>query len=201
MKQEIWFQNLAQFFSYDNIAKFFPHKNLTSIEQLNSLFRFSLYLAILLYFYNSNVQVFMIPLLVGLFTYFTFNQIKNNPDVLNESFYNQYIDKSKQRLKKALNVETRPPTINNPFMNANLITEKKPDAVNQDVFSMDTQEKMNSLYNENTFHNVDDIYDKDNGKHAFYTVPSTTIPNKQDEFAYFLYGNMKSCKDSQLECY
>lgn len=201
MKQEIWYQNLAAFFSYENIPKFFPHRNLTSVQELNALFRFGLYASILLFLYNGNIQVFMIPIIIGLFTYITYNNIKNDPTLLKESFYNNFINKNKQKIKKMINIETRPPTINNPFMNPNLITEKKPDAQNENVFSSHTKEKIDKYYNKNTYNDVGDIYEKNNGNHSFYTIPSTTIPNKQDEFAYFLYGNMKSCKDNQLECY
>lgn len=201
MKQEIWYQNLASFFSYENLSKFFPHKKFSSTEELNALFRFSLYLSILLYLYNGNIQVFMIPIIVGLFTYYTFNKIKNNSELLNDSFYNYYINKKKEDVLDLAKVETRPPTKNNPFMNPNLITEKNPDAKNENVFSTDTKEKIEKFYDENAYYNVDDIYNKQNGNYSFYTIPSTTIPNKQQDFAYFLYGDMKSCKDEQLECY
>ena len=32
--------------------------------------------------------------------------------------------------------------------------------------------------------------------HSFYTTPNTTIPNDQDKFAKFCYGNMPSNKEN-----
>ena len=35
----------------------------------------------------------------------------------------------------------------------------------------------------------------------FYSMPNTSVPNAQEEFAKFCYGDMKSCKDGDsLAC-
>ena len=35
----------------------------------------------------------------------------------------------------------------------------------------------------------------ENLMHQFYSMPSTTIPNDQEAFGDYLYGNMPSCKE------
>jgi len=44
------------------------------------------------------------------------------------------------------------------------------------------------------------VYETFHSQRQFYTMPSTTIPNSQDEYAKWLYGNALSCKDNQRYC-
>ena len=39
-----------------------------------------------------------------------------------------------------------------------------------------------------------------NSQRQFYTMPNTTIPNAQDDFAKWLYANPKTCKEDQEFC-
>ena len=45
------------------------------------------------------------------------------------------------------------------------------------------------------FRGTNDELDLEHSMRNFYTMPSTTVPNKQDEFAEFCYGGMISAKD------
>ena len=47
---------------------------------------------------------------------------------------------------------------------------------------------------------VNDVFGKMNSQRQFYTMPSTTIPNAQDDFAKWLYLNPKTCKEDQDFC-
>lgn len=214
MEEKIWYQNISGFFSYSELSNFFPTKNQTKISQLNSFFRFSIYLAILLYLYNQNDKVFLIPILVGAYTFYDYESSLRLSKKNKETFlsYGQNFEPSGAE-------RNRVPTFDNPFMNPNLITEKNPNKEAQDIFKKETQDSINHFFKQhsntpdkqytlNTSENLqineslgnrwltspDDIFHKNNGAQRFYTVPSTTIPNDQDDFAHFLYGNMNSRK-------
>ena len=51
------------------------------------------------------------------------------------------------------------------------------------------------------FKDLGDEIEFDRSMHNFYTTPNTKIPNDQDKFAQFCYGDMPSCKEgSALAC-
>jgi hypothetical protein len=183
MIEDIWFKDPKSFLSYDNICNFFPVRTTPKISQLNALFRFSIYLGMLIYIYNKNEKVLFIPFITGVFTFVEYNM-----------YYP--IETFAENLKKS---STRKPTRENPFMNPNLITEKHPDSAAQDLSNKSTRDSVQKLYESHdqflsTMVPSTDILSKGSMSHQFYTVPSTTIPSDQDSFAQFLYGNMKSRK-------
>ena len=49
---------------------------------------------------------------------------------------------------------------------------------------------------------IDDIYSKYNSQRQFYTMPNTSIPNKQKEFALWLYNRGPTCKEGNgYQCF
>lgn len=51
------------------------------------------------------------------------------------------------------------------------------------------------------FKDLGDEIEFDRSMHNFYTTPNTKIPNDQDKFAQFCYGDMPSCKEGNaLSC-
>jgi hypothetical protein len=51
------------------------------------------------------------------------------------------------------------------------------------------------------FKDLGDEIEFDRSMHNFYTTPNTKIPNDQDKFAQFCYGDMPSCKEGNaLAC-
>lgn len=181
--QKIWYMDIEDFFSLENLSVFFPNKNQAKEEQLNSVFRFSLYLSVLFYLYNRNENVFVIPLLVGVYTIATYKIYKKSTK--EDEFKNYAQFRETQR---------RHPTIDNPYMNPNLITKESADVPARDVLSKETQKEIQHLFDLHAVKDSKDLFQTNNANQRFYTVPSTTIPNRQDEFAKFLYGDMKSRK-------
>ena len=49
------------------------------------------------------------------------------------------------------------------------------------------------------FRGMNDELDLAYSMRSFHTMPNTTVPNKQDEFSQFLYGDMISAKEGNLE--
>jgi hypothetical protein len=82
------------------------------------------------------------------------------------------------------------PNKNNPFMNI-LMNEYSEAPEREEACDIDDEiikDKMSSLYHDDLYRDIDDVFDKKNSSRNFYTMPSTSIPNKQDDYANWLYG-------------
>lgn len=82
----------------------------------------------------------------------------------------------------------RRPTNDNPMMNPSA-TEfdagDPPAACNAD--DDDIKESIKVNFNHQLFRNVDELWERENSQRQFYTMPNTSIPNNQVEFAKWLY--------------
>lgn len=89
----------------------------------------------------------------------------------------------------------RRPTVNNPFMNPNITDFNDGDIpVACNVDDEDINESMKINFNHNLFRDVDEVWERENSQRQFYTVPNTTVPNNQVEFAKWLYKVPDTCK-------
>lgn len=106
--------------------------------------------------------------------------------------------------KEKYNKETcRRPTFDNPFMNPspndyNNNKEEVPKACN--VNDKEINDEMEHKFNENMFRNIDDVFDIENSKRQFYSLPSRQVPNDQKEFALWCWGTGPTCKEDQSKC-
>jgi len=95
----------------------------------------------------------------------------------------------------------RKPNIHNPYMNPN-ITEYNngdpPAACNVD--DDDIKNDMRINFSKDLFRDLDDLFDRKNSERQFYTIPNTSVPNNQIEFAKWLYKVPETCKEDQLGC-
>ena len=96
----------------------------------------------------------------------------------------------------------RKPTADNPW--ANIVFSDYLDGGNLpepcNIDQPDVKEDMNNLYNSTIYRNVSDVFERENSQRIFYTVPITTIPNKQTEFANWLYKSGPTCKENSNNC-
>ena len=100
------------------------------------------------------------------------------------------------------------PTDDNPFMNI-LVPEyyepntNRPEAcATEDTLEAEgVRDEVNDKFQINLYRDVSDLFEKNNSQRQFFTNPITTIPNKQGEFAQWLYGNAASCKDDRYDCH
>lgn len=96
----------------------------------------------------------------------------------------------------------RKPTVDNPY--ANIVFSDYLDAGNVaspcNVDDEELPKKSLQLYNSTIFRNVDDVFERENSQRLFYTLPINTIPNKQTEFARWLYDTGPRCKEDTSKC-
>lgn len=146
---------------------------------------------------------------MGLFTYYVWSHSPKKSDSGGGSGSGGTIEETKmiETLEPKLDDKCTPPTVDNPFMNVTMkdyLNIKDGKTVNEppacDTALPETKKQIDDTFNNNLFHDVNDVFGKMNSQRQFYTMPWTTIPNRQDEFARWLYLNPKTCKEDQDFC-
>lgn len=196
--EKIWFQDLSGFITVNNYYVFFPKSEMNTIEQLNSLMRFSIYFAIVMFIIQKDINIMFVPILMGIFSFIIFDVDKKNKE--NDHKTLEKLEMKEDPITKRL---CQKPTPDNPFMNV-LISDysknpQRPPACKH-VGRIKTDIKKN--FERNLYRDVDDVFDKIASDRQFYTTPSTTIPNDSTAFAKWLYGQSKTCKEGNFnKCY
>lgn len=201
MIDEIWYNNISNFFEVEKLMNFFPNEEMSLEEKLNSALRFTLYFSLIVYIINRTFYVFYLVLIMAGITYLVYNSNKE------ENFFN---DEDDEYLISTLKKKSRSgkcsiPQKTNPFMNV-LMNDyvhnpKRPEAC--DVSKPIVEKKMKQYFENDLYMNIDDIFNKNSSYRQFYTTPSTTIPNDQEGFAKWLYfSEDKTCKEGNTQkCY
>ena len=141
-----------------------------------------------------------------------FEENKENSDKVIESGYidsdgNYIIGKesspfTENTKKSEIKKKYKKPTAENPYQNIvfsdYLNNENIPQPCNVD--SPQIQTEAQNLYNSSFFRNTSDVYERMNSQRLFLTLPVTTIPNEQTEFANWLYKTGPTCKENSENC-
>lgn len=92
----------------------------------------------------------------------------------------------------------RKPTNDNPFMNPNITdyNNEDPPPVACNVDDEEIKDDMEVTFKQDLFQNVGDIFERENSARQFYSVPNTSVPNNQVEFANWLYKVPPTCKEN-----
>lgn len=196
-----WLNDFSVLFKKNQIAQFFPTSDMTLIEKLNAMTRLSIFLSILLYLFTRNYHYFFIMIAIMIFTVFIFKTQKNNVELFLNSIDNSPINEINNKVFIDEHKEKIEPTVNNPFMNINLITDDKTKPSAPRIWN-DPQMKDNveDKFQYNLYRDVADIYNKNNGQLNYYQMPSTTIPNEQTSFAKWCYATGPTCKEESKYC-
>jgi hypothetical protein len=195
---KFWSENIEILFSNNRLTEFYPSYDMTLIEKLNSIVRLSAYLSVILYLFTQNYLYLYICIVIFAFTLFIYKNQKENM----EMYFNSYNSVLNEHNKRILNKkDCTKPTYNNPFMNYNIITDKgnRTEACkswNNKKIKKNIKEK----FNNNLYRDVSDLYGKNNSQRQYYTMPSTTMPNKQTEFAKWCYNTGPICKEDTIKC-
>ena len=187
-----WLNDPTILFKQKYITQLWPYSYLTYEEKLNAITRFIILISILGYVLINRIIIVVLGLIIiGLIVLL----YKKKEGLINQ---NQYYGTSDQKIEQ-----------NNPFGNV-LMTDYKYNPNKKQVhseYSPEVEHSINTkikdfIVEENTdnneiynlFNNVGDQMTFEQNNHQFYTNPSTTIPNKQDDFLKFCYGSLPSEK-------
>jgi hypothetical protein len=197
----IWYKDIVNFFDINNVLMFYPTSEMEYHEKLNSIMRMVLYVCIVLYSLKNDFKVFVLFIVVGIVTYILFSLDENKEKYFDDKFdYGVYEEDERDLENMRACTE---PTKENPFMNV-MMNEyvEDPERKRACKINKKVNKSIDNYFNEDLYRSVDDIYNKKASDRQYYTMPSTEIPNKQDEFAQWLYGiNGKTCKEGNgLKC-
>ena len=188
MGDPLWVTNITILIDTDKFVEFFPTSEMTQNEKLNAITRFSIYASILMFLYNRNMNSFFFALITMTIIFLLSHANKQEIDI--EPF---------QKMVE-LEEETKcvEPTKDNPFMNV-LLTDYEENPNRAEACSTynspKTEKKMMSEFDYNLYKDVSNIFNRNNSQRQFYTNPATSIPNRQGDFANWLYNRPKTCKE------
>lgn len=222
LTNKFWFDDPSILFNKKYITNFFPTKSQTLENKFNSVVRLSFYCSVILFIYHNDINYFFIFIGSLLLTYFIYNnkkkkniekELENKKEELEKSL--ETLSNEKENIKQNIKENIKEndtklcvrPTLNNPFMNVTMddMLNFKDDKIVERLPACDTNDpvikaEINKMYENNLYKDVNDLFGKFNSQRQFYTMPSTTIPNAQNEFAKWLYLNPKTCKEDQDFC-
>lgn len=175
-------------------------------EKLNALFRLSLFVSVLMFALTNDQNTLLFSVGVACVTYALnyANETKEDEDE-DEAFVGADVSRVGEEHEKVRRGVKRCtfPTRENPFMNVlmNEYTEK-PRRRGACDMNKKVSTYMKKYFDDNLYRSIDDVYHKNSSDRQFYTMPSTTIPNNQDDFARWLYRiEDKTCKEGNgLRC-
>jgi hypothetical protein len=203
-----WFNDPSILFNKDIITKIYPEKMMSSNEKLNAITRLVILLTILGYLITEKYKIVVTGLVtlasIVFLHYIQRNKEAKNGDVnVKEAFTNRDV----YAIKKS---EFTQPTPKNPVMNV-LMNEYTDDPSRMDAapsyhpeveknINESTKEFIKSNFNdpnidEKLFNDLGDSLEFSQSMRSWYVMPNSAIPNDQNSFAKFCYGDMKSCKD------
>jgi hypothetical protein len=215
MSTSFWINEPSILINKKDILNFWPTENMNYNQKLNSISRLIIILTIIGAMITQTLRMLITGLItLGVIILLYFIQKKEKSK--KEGFSNNTINNA------TIHKYYEQPKLTNPLMNVCLTEYKeninrKPAApsfnpdikkkINEDTKTFIVSNFNNSNKNEDNniesrlFLDLGDNYNFNQSMRNFYSTPNTTIPNDQNGFAEFCYGNMISCKeDNPIAC-
>jgi len=205
----IWFNDPSILFKKDQLTEIWPKEGMSRNQKINAITRLVIILTLLGYLITQSLNFFItgaITLGVIIFLYYAKSLKQDDKKKhIKEAFTNPNV-------YNAVKSNFTNPTEKNPLMNV-LLPEIKDDpkrkmaapAYNRAVekqINNETEDFVISNFNNDKklkkklFSTLGDSFEfEDFAQHNFFATPNTTIPNDQDGFAQFCYGDMVSGKE------
>jgi hypothetical protein len=215
-----WLSEPTILFNKKHITDIWPNSTMTNMEKLNSISRFVILASLLGYLITLNIGLIFVCIItlgvIAILYHVQSNKSKDNenaketPAKVKESFTNSILynevkdDYTNPKQNNPMMNVLVPEVIYNPTRNEaapafNAEVERKinnntKDYVVETSFS-DESSKQKEYIKRKLFSDLGDSYMFDHSMRNFYTNPSTTIPNDQEGFANFCFGDMISAKE------
>lgn len=191
----------------NNYTSFFPSSTNSMVQNLNAIVRLLSYISMVLVLYTKNSQYLLLALLGFIITYIIYVFYPNQEELFFHPETNDHrnITEMKNSSERRGKRKCVKPTIDNPFMNFNYITDdykRKPACkafICDNNKSMELKHEINDKFNEKLYRDVSDLYSKNNSQREFYSVGYNGIPD-QTSFAKWLFKTPPTCKERGLNC-
>ena len=186
-----WVNEPTILFNKKYITQIWPYSYLTYDEKLNAITRFIILITLLGYVLLNRLIIIVLGLIIvgcivllykkkeGLL--FPYYGVGDQQDIeQNNPFGNVLMTDYKfNPNKKEVNSDYTPDLEN---------------SINRKIKDFIVQENNDNNEIYNLFNNIGDQFSFEQNNRQFYTNPSTTIPNKQDDFLSFCFGTLPSEK-------
>jgi len=206
----IWFNDPSILLNKSQIIQIWPSRQMSRNEKINSITRLVIILSILGYLLTNSANFFLsglVTLGVIVFLYYAKETHKSSSEDVDmkEGFTNPEV-------YRAMKSEFTNPNKKNPFMNV-LLPEINDDPKRKraaPAYNKAVEERINKntvdfiasnfdddpKIKKRLFSNLGDSFEfEEFGQYQFFATPNTRIPNDQNSFAEFCYGDMISAKE------
>jgi hypothetical protein len=218
MKDLFWIYNPMILFNKEHIKDIWPMSHMSYVEKINAITRLVIILTILGYLITNSIYTIISGLsALGLIImYFKKHEGFQDMDELsNTNIWNssESVPEELDNSVENKNEELTQPTTSNPMMNV-MLTDivDNPTRSHADLsFKKEVHSNLNNEVKKQILENNSDLDDRlfrdagdemdfEHSMRNFYTNPNTEIPNSQNDFINWCYGNMPSRKEgSDLE--
>jgi len=196
---KFWANDFSVLYNTERLVEFFPTSEMTMIEKLNAITRLGIYLGVVLSIILRNYLYLYITVIIVALTFFIYKFQETNMEMYLNSNKNSF--RNKNNIIKLEEKDCVEPTVNNPLMNFNIITDKRDRSKACPSYNSEkVKEKIENKFNYNLYRDVGDLYGKNNSQRQYYTMPATTMPNDQTAFAKWCYNTGPTCKERGLYC-
>jgi hypothetical protein len=218
MTINFWINNPTVLLDQNYISEVWPTEFMTFNQKLNALSRLIIILSILGFLFSRSLKFlftgFSIILVIIVVKFSTLNNVLEG---FSQNDFTGSMNEEKQQsdelLKDKMN-EYKKPTSRNPLGNVlltdyqdNPVRKAAPPAFHDDVtneINFKTKEMIKEINSNNVeiekklFQDLGNNTMFDYSMRSFYSTANTEIPNDQQSFKEFLYGDLKSTKDGTL---
>jgi hypothetical protein len=227
MSTPLWINDPTILLNKNAIFEIWPTINMTYEEKVNAITRLIVLISILGFIFTMKINIFLIGIttLAIMWIFLKIKKPKLTKKIVEEGFivngdkvenlYNKKPITNPVTLETLLKENYKEGTKKNPFSNV-LITDigddptrkSAPPAFNVDVDEDITRNIKKSVQfmnpeikntNKQLFSSLTDNFYLDQSNRAFFSTANTKIPNDQTAYGEFLYGNMPSAKESNIE--
>ena len=214
MKTKYWFNDLNELVHPDKYMFIMPNTSMSYPEKVNAFIRLSILIGVAMSIINLNYLYFYIPVLAMIVSYIVYlyrlnrlkvleaklkqerrlKQIENNNRNINKNISNA--EKAMEELEEFIDTDNvTNPTENNPFMNPLPFDDRMRGPATNYLNDPVKNAEVETLYEKYMPTDPNNIFDRNNGAREFFTLPTTTYPSDQKDFAMWLYGTPPTCKE------
>ena len=198
--EQPWFRNPSHLFAKNKVLIFWPLAKQTPVERLNAATRFILYTMAILYVINRDIRVIYLGLTVIMVMASMFLAGGIKEAMRPASFEDENVHYNATNPGQNCTQPTRDNPMGNVLLSDYVDNPKRPAA----CYYPTVKDKVKKFLNQGTPTDQADVYSSRNQAfRAFYSMPSTTIPNDQTGFAKAAYGSAvdRVCRSDDGACY
>jgi hypothetical protein len=205
---DFWLYNPLILLDREHIGELWPNSAHSLSRKLNSITRLILLLTIVGFAFTGAIKILVTSIITILVLVFLFKTQyeKDEKEDLKKSVFKEGFQSNSKKANKFLEIfkdKFTEPTEKNPMMNV-LLTEikdnpKRPPAAPSYNDKIDEKISNKSKRDPRLYQDLGDVLAFEHSMRNFHSMPNTQIPNNQEQFAKFCYGNMASCRDGDVE--